>query len=383
MVNENNNIYKKYHFDSLKVSMNKAQNFLYNNIRGIITNDKSKFKYDLFPKVSAIIPVYNSQYFIQRTIKSIQNQNILNIEIILINDCSTDKTLSIIKKKKIQDSRIKIINNKKNMGILYSRSIGALSARGKYIFSIDNDDMFLDKDIFSTITNISIEGNFDIVEFRGILSLEGDYILTNETRDIFFTNNNLNMVIFQPKLSEYPITARIERDGYRLISVYLWNKCIKTNIYQLALNRLGKENYSRFMLAHEDVIAMFILFNTANSYKYVGKYGIFHIKRKKSAFSLTSQIQNYLKELYLAEVIIDFAKDISEHKKLIIISINRLINYNILDKIIKINITYKNIILKCLNKYLKSKYISNETKEKIVKRIKIINNIKTVNIRIK
>ena len=109
MVNENNNIYKKYHFDSLKVSMNKAQNFIYNNIRGIITNDKSKFKYDLFPKVSAIIPVYNSQYFIQRTIKSIQNQNILNIEIILINDCSTDKTLSIIENEKIQDSRIKII----------------------------------------------------------------------------------------------------------------------------------------------------------------------------------------------------------------------------------------------------------------------------------
>ena len=269
------------------------------------------------------------------------------------------------------------------MGILYSRSIGALSARGKYIFSIDNDDMFLDKDIFLTITNISIEGNFDIVEFRGISSLKGDYIFTNETKDIDLTNNNLNMVIFQPKLSEYPIKARIERDGYKLISVYLWNKCIKTNIYQLALNRLGKEKYSRFMLAHEDIIAMFILFNTANSYKYVGKYGIFHIKRSKSALSLTSLKQKYLKELYFAEVIIDFAKDISEHKNLIIISINRLINYNILDKIIKINITYKNLILECLNKYLKSKYISNESKEKIVKKIKIINNIKTVNISIK
>lgn len=243
--------------------------------------------------------------------------------------------------------------------------------------------MFLDKDIFSTITNISIEGNFDIVEFRGILSLNGDYIFTKEIRDIYFTNNNLNMVIFQPKLSEYPIKARIERDGFRLTSVYLWNKCIKTNIYQLALNRLGKESYSRFMLAHEDVIVMFILFNTANSYKYVGKYGIFHIKRNKSALSLTIQKQKYLNKLYFAEVIIDFAKDLSEHKKLIIISINRLINYNLIDKIIKINITYKNIIFKCLNKYLKSKYISNESKEKIVEKIKIINNIQTVNFRMK
>ena len=55
--------------------------------------------------------------------------------------------------------------NKKNMGILYSRSIGVLSSKGKYIFSLDNDDMFLDFDVFSTITKIANESNIDIFEF--------------------------------------------------------------------------------------------------------------------------------------------------------------------------------------------------------------------------
>ena len=54
------------------------------------------------------------------------------------------------------------------MGTLYSRSVGALSAKGKYIFPLDSDDMFLDEDVFQTITSIAEKGYFDIVEFKGI-----------------------------------------------------------------------------------------------------------------------------------------------------------------------------------------------------------------------
>jgi glycosyltransferase involved in cell wall biosynthesis len=70
----------------------------------------------------------------------------LDIEIILVNDFSTDNTLLTIQKLKDEDPRIKIINNEKNMGILYSRSIGVLKAKGKYILALDQDDFFLMKD---------------------------------------------------------------------------------------------------------------------------------------------------------------------------------------------------------------------------------------------
>ena len=59
----------------------------------------------------------------------------------MVNDFSTDETLSMVEEFQKEDPRIKIINNQKNMGILYSRSIGALSAKGEYIFPLDNDDM--------------------------------------------------------------------------------------------------------------------------------------------------------------------------------------------------------------------------------------------------
>ena len=164
IIPKNFDIYKQEKFLSRKKSFKKALNFLSNSIKGILTKEIPKQK--IFnPIASAIIPVYNSKQYITKAIRSIQNQNIMNIEIILINEFSTDDTLSLISEFQKEEQRIRIINNKKNKGILYSRCIGALSAEGKYIFPLDNDDMFLDEDVFSTITNIAEKGFFDIVEF--------------------------------------------------------------------------------------------------------------------------------------------------------------------------------------------------------------------------
>ena len=106
-----------YKFPSLKDSFNKAKPFIDKCAKLIFINDKTKFNSSEKPKASAIIPVYNSQNLIHRAIKSIQNQNLLDIEIILVNDFSTDKSLSVIESIQKEDPRIKIIKNKKNMGI--------------------------------------------------------------------------------------------------------------------------------------------------------------------------------------------------------------------------------------------------------------------------
>ena len=79
-----------------------------------------------------------------------------DFEIILINDNSIDGSLNIIQSLQKEDKRIKILNNKKNMGTLYSRSIGALNAKGEFIFPLDNDDLFFNEDLFKSIYNIAI-----------------------------------------------------------------------------------------------------------------------------------------------------------------------------------------------------------------------------------
>ena len=196
-------MYKYEKFDNREESFNKAKNFLNKTIEGILLHEIPSVSFEN-PLVSAIIPVYNSRRYIGRAIKSIQNQNINNTEIILINDHSTDDTLSYIQNIQNFDPRIKVINNKKNMGIFYSRCIGTLSANGKYIFPLDNDDMFLDEDVFQTITNIAENGLFDIVEFKGVKAQIGDGDIFNRKRvDTRWSVHPLNMVLFQPELGGY------------------------------------------------------------------------------------------------------------------------------------------------------------------------------------
>ena len=120
----------------------------------IESHDKIKHNNINQPKISAIIPLYNCEKTINQSIYSIQYQNFSHFEIILINDFSKDNTSTIIKDFQQNDKRIKIINNRKNMGTLYSRSIGVLKSKGKYIFSLDDDDMYFDIDIFGKIYGI-------------------------------------------------------------------------------------------------------------------------------------------------------------------------------------------------------------------------------------
>ena len=89
-------------------------------------------------KLSVVIPVYNTEQYLPRCIESLINQTYKNIEIVIINDGSTDKTDSIIKKY-INDSRIKYYN-RSNHGIGKTRNFGIKEATGEYITFIDSDD---------------------------------------------------------------------------------------------------------------------------------------------------------------------------------------------------------------------------------------------------
>jgi glycosyltransferase involved in cell wall biosynthesis len=123
------------------------------------------YYYNNTPKITSIIPVFNASKTIKAAIRSIQNQNMDDIEIILVDDVSTDNSTSIINELMIEDRRIKLIKNKRNRGILYSRSIGALNAKGKYIMALDNDDLFING-IFNKCYEEAEKNNLDIYVSR-------------------------------------------------------------------------------------------------------------------------------------------------------------------------------------------------------------------------
>lgn len=105
-------------------------------------------------KVSIIIPVYNSEKYIKRCIDSILNQTYKNLEIILINDGSVDKSIDILNLYKKENENI-IVIDKKNEGVSISRNLGIEMATGKYIMFMDNDDYIEENYIGEYVNNIS------------------------------------------------------------------------------------------------------------------------------------------------------------------------------------------------------------------------------------
>ncbi|MDO8537689.1 MAG: ATP-grasp fold amidoligase family protein [archaeon] len=127
------------------------------------------------PKVSVIMTLHNSEKFLDESITSILNQSLRNIELILINDASNDNSSKIMKKYAIMDNRIKIINNKTNLGPALSRNKGLEIALGKYVAVLDSDDIALQdrlkiqSDYLDTRKDIFLVGaNADIIDENGV-----------------------------------------------------------------------------------------------------------------------------------------------------------------------------------------------------------------------
>lgn len=128
--------------------------------------------------VSVIVTAYNMQDYIEECIQSIINQSYKDLEIIIVEDCSTDNTLSIV--QNIQDNRIRIIVNDKNMGAGVSRQIGIDNSNGDYIIFIDADDYILE-DFIESLYNSAVEENVDFVETKRIqVMLKNGEISYNE-----------------------------------------------------------------------------------------------------------------------------------------------------------------------------------------------------------
>ena len=93
-------------------------------------------------KVSIIMAAYNAERTIEMAIKSVLSQTISNWELIVINDCSTDRTSEIVTSFVSDDSRIRLISNENNRGVSISRKIGMETATGEWIAVLDSDDMW-------------------------------------------------------------------------------------------------------------------------------------------------------------------------------------------------------------------------------------------------
>lgn len=114
------------------------------------------------PIITVIIPIYNAERYLTKCIESVTNQSYKNLEIILVNDGSLDKSLEICEEFSDRDERIVIIN-KSNGGVSSARNAGLDVACGQFVGFVDSDD-YIEVDMFEKLYLSSLEHNADIVE---------------------------------------------------------------------------------------------------------------------------------------------------------------------------------------------------------------------------
>ena len=127
-------------------------------------------KNNVKPELSIVLPVYNVAPYLPKCLESLTNQTFKNIEIILVNDGSTDNSLEILNNYKSQDKRIKVID-KKNGGVSSARNTGIMACRADFISFVDPDD-YLSLDVYEKCMNTIQDTSADILAFSSITEPE-------------------------------------------------------------------------------------------------------------------------------------------------------------------------------------------------------------------
>lgn len=165
------------------------------------------------PKVSIIIPVYNEEQYLRKCMDSVVNQTLKDIEIICVDDGSTDKSLEILQEYKSNDPRIRVIVQK-NSGAYVARNQGLNIAKGEYIGFIDTDD-YIDLNTYEKAYETAKNSDSDIVVFGG-----STFGKIEEWADKELTTPNLTYV-------NNSIDALLNTNGARL---QVWNKIYRKSI---------------------------------------------------------------------------------------------------------------------------------------------------------
>ena len=112
------------------------------------------------PKVSILVPAYNTEKYIAKAIQSVLDQTYQNIEFIVIDDASTDRTVDVV--QSFSDSRVRLFQNESNRGVSYSRNRGINEAKGEWVVPLDADDWYAPERI-EKLLQIAEERNADLV----------------------------------------------------------------------------------------------------------------------------------------------------------------------------------------------------------------------------
>ena len=211
------------------------------------------------PKVSLVIPVYNKESFLIPLYKSILNQSMKDIEIIFIDDNSSDNSVKLIESFMKEDKRIVLINHDINYRTFYSRNEGVRMAKGKYILFIDPDDLILNNILEKTYETAEAN-NLDIVQFYFLM---GNFKISGLSSEFKYKSG----ILRQPQMKEIFYYSQTRN---------LWDKLIKREVLLKSEDFMKEEFKNERYEVHDDDALFYGLIKTGESFGFLEQIGYFY-----------------------------------------------------------------------------------------------------------
>ena len=254
----------------VNLSMETFDEFYSLNSQNKLIEENIKFEKSINPDVTIIMTSYNFDQNIHRALRSVQNQSLKNIEIIIIDDCSIDNSADVIRKYEKEDPRIIFIEHDTNESPMKSRSEGIRKAKGKYLTIMDGDDALIHKDILKNSFFIAQKGNIDVIEFNHAMYDNRKFYEAAQ----FFYELNLTNIIYQPELSNIFMHEN-NNFPHDYKNRAIWGKLVKKEVFQKMLEYIGDELSDEFITWGEDTLMVVALLRIANSYYFIKEYGYY------------------------------------------------------------------------------------------------------------
>ena len=224
------------------------------------------------PLITVIMPAYNVEKFLERSVNSVINQDYHNLDILIIDDGSRDKTPEIADMLKEKDTRVRVIHQK-NQGVSVARNVGLDNVLGDYIMFVDSDD-YIDREMCSELMDKMLNNDVDIVSVDSYTERYGKEIRRKTTGE-FMTRQH-------PEIMEYYLS---DNDGV------VWNKLYKKSVIGNVRFPVGR--------LFEDCAALYRIIENANKVGYIDKQLYCYYKNPNS-ISHTSFDTQKRYEYYLA-----------------------------------------------------------------------------------
>ena len=351
----------KNHIKYLKNEIIQIENYKEICDKGILLN-KIDFKKLPNPKVSIISAVYNRAKYILRFIRSIQNQFFNDIEIILIDDFSSDNSIEIIEQCQKEDERIILIKHKQNKGTLISRNDGVLISNGEYLIFPDPDDI-LSNDILYYCYTKAKNKDYDMIKFN---------LYAGNKKNIFRTIKQIKtQEIYQKNLSSYIFYGEGQ---LRQLDYSISNKFLKRDIFIKSLNYIAKYYLNQNMIVYEDGLINYMLYKHAKSLYQSKKVGYYYIQNQQSITkNFLNDKERTIKNCFIyLKYIFEYTKNNQYEKNIADCIFNNvqleISNINIYKHLTKEYTFYYDII----NIFLKNEFISLVNKNKLKNILKFI-----------